>query len=429
MKDISSVISPLKSHIQQLLKTTSKKTSKIALLHFSAPPIIAGVESLMRSHAIQFKKRGYEVEIITGEGKAFENIPMKIIPLMSARNQTIKQIQQELSKGNIPSNFESTKKQLLVELKQNITADILIIHNVMTIPYNLALTCALSDYIEESDKKIVYWHHDHGWSNEIFKNFIIDKYPWNIVTKHSPKIHYVSISKTRSKDLVKYSGVKEKDITIIPNGLNVDKFLDLTPPVLKVMQEYNLLDGAINILMPIRIVEKKNIELAVKMLAELLKLTPARIIISGPIEKRDVHISDYFEKLIKLITDLKINDRIIMQMNFGTFLDDDSIRCLYRLCDLVFLSSFPEAEGFGFPIIEAEMSNKLVITSDINVFKEVNPIKGNFFGLYENPKEIAKKVLEIWSKDISSQAFKHSLLNYSLNKIFESKILPFLSSL
>ena len=41
----------------------------VALLHYSAPPIIGGVEQVMSAHARQFLQRGHAVTFIAGQGE------------------------------------------------------------------------------------------------------------------------------------------------------------------------------------------------------------------------------------------------------------------------------------------------------------------------------------------------------------------------
>ena len=74
---------------------------------------------------------------------------------------------------------------------------------------------------------------------------------------------------------------------------------------------------------------------------------------------------------------LKVNG-IKYENRFG--LTDDEIREEYKKCNIVsFISLF---EGFGMPIIEANKAGRAVITSNIQVLKEV----GQDSALYVNPE-------------------------------------------
>ena len=43
--------------------------TKTAILHYSAPPIVGGVESVIQAHAQVFLQAGYPVTVIAGRGE------------------------------------------------------------------------------------------------------------------------------------------------------------------------------------------------------------------------------------------------------------------------------------------------------------------------------------------------------------------------
>ena len=42
----------------------------IAILHYSCPPVIGGVEFIIEAHALEFARAGYPVRLIVGKGEA-----------------------------------------------------------------------------------------------------------------------------------------------------------------------------------------------------------------------------------------------------------------------------------------------------------------------------------------------------------------------
>lgn len=401
----------------------------ISLIHFSAPPTVAGVESTIRSHAFAFRKRGFSVEIITGEGKQFDNIPMTVIPLMNAKNKSIMKQKIYLEKGEIPPNFELIRKNILSELKNKIKSDIVIIYNILTIPFNLPLTAALAEYIQETNKKFVYWCFDHAWSNDMFKKYIRNEYPWNLLVLNIKKINYVASSKSRARELSRLSGINIKNIKVLPNGIDIDDFLDLSPLVMELKDKFNLLDGKLNIFMPVRITEKKNIDFAVMVLSKLYKSIPCRLIVSGPLETRDINIKNYYIRLNALISKLRLKKIVLLFHEQGIKCDRKSIQSMYKICDIVFLPSFPEGEGFGLPLYEASIYHKPVLASDINVFREFGRTKVEFFNLSDTPEQVAFKIMKMWKNAKTNKAFKDVICNYSWDSIFDRLIFPFMNIL
>ena len=55
---------------------------RIALVHYSAPPVVGGVESVLAHHARLMADAGHSVQIIAGRGAQFDaRIPFIGLPL------------------------------------------------------------------------------------------------------------------------------------------------------------------------------------------------------------------------------------------------------------------------------------------------------------------------------------------------------------
>ncbi len=51
----------------------SFEVMKIAIVHYTSWPVIGGVESVIRQHALLMSRHGHEVAIVCGEGGAFDH--------------------------------------------------------------------------------------------------------------------------------------------------------------------------------------------------------------------------------------------------------------------------------------------------------------------------------------------------------------------
>ncbi len=79
---------------------------KIALLHYSSPPIVGGVESVLAHHARLMAKAGHEVTIFAGRGKTFdERIPVRILPRLDSRHAEVLAVKRELDRGQVHARF------------------------------------------------------------------------------------------------------------------------------------------------------------------------------------------------------------------------------------------------------------------------------------------------------------------------------------
>jgi mannosylglucosylglycerate synthase len=81
---------------------------KISILHYSVPPIVGGVESVIAHHARLMSANGHAVNLIAARGEALdEKITMTKIPLADSRHERVLQIKKQLDKGEVPSGFET----------------------------------------------------------------------------------------------------------------------------------------------------------------------------------------------------------------------------------------------------------------------------------------------------------------------------------
>ncbi len=73
------------------------KQFKIALLHYTCPPIVGGVEEVIRQHATIFSHYNHIVKIFAGDGGvSTDEYDIEINPLLSSRNPRVLQIHKDL---------------------------------------------------------------------------------------------------------------------------------------------------------------------------------------------------------------------------------------------------------------------------------------------------------------------------------------------
>jgi len=132
----------------------------IAILHYSCPPVVGGVEEIVRQQASLFHRYQHAVKIIAGKGSQFtEDYAIEINPLLSSRNIEILNLQK-----NPVENYKQIKDvahKIYQYLESSLSNfDILIAHNVLTMNYNLPLTIALHEVATNNIIKLVSWNHD-----------------------------------------------------------------------------------------------------------------------------------------------------------------------------------------------------------------------------------------------------------------------------
>ena len=402
----------------------------IALLHYTCPPFVGGVEEIIRQQASLFHRFYHPVKIIAGNGGHFtDEYEIEINPLLSSRNSSILKLQR-----NANENFDKLElfsNKIYKYLKKTLeNIDILIAHNVLTMPYNLPLTLALHRLADT--KKIVSWNHDSPYFYESY-NPSFDSPPWDILKKYNDKIYYVTISDSRSKEFKKLYGIKE-DIPVIPNGIDPIRFFRLDRTTVRLIHENNLFSSDLILVQPSRLHPRKNIELSIEVLSSLHKKgLKARLLLTGAYDPHEKKNIEYYYKLRRLIKKLDLDEYVIIVAEYkfedGEKMTADriAIRDLYLISDILFLPSIQE--GFGIPIIEAGMIRLPVFCSSIPPFKNIGGNNVYYFNLDDPPDEIADKIIRIISTLKPQRLYKYVTNNLVWDNIYITMLKPLLEKI
>src|SRR5262249_30307898 len=132
-------------------------TTRIAILHYTSPPTVGGVESTIAYHARGLANAGYTVRIISGHGANFDSrVETWIDPLFNSTHPDILQLKKDLDKGQVTPDFWALVDTLRTELKAALTdCDVCIVHNVCTLHKNLPLTAALASNGARGDTRLI----------------------------------------------------------------------------------------------------------------------------------------------------------------------------------------------------------------------------------------------------------------------------------
>ncbi len=78
----------------------------VAIMHYAAPPVVGGVESVITSHARCIKKGGHSVRIIAGRGETIDACcPVEKLPLIDSRHPRILNAKAVLDAGTVRMIF------------------------------------------------------------------------------------------------------------------------------------------------------------------------------------------------------------------------------------------------------------------------------------------------------------------------------------
>jgi mannosylglucosylglycerate synthase len=414
------------------------KNRKTAILHYSAPPVIGGVEGVIQAHARVFDRVGFPLTVIAGRGhkKAFpESIEYLELPEIDSRHPGVLEITHQLKQGNIGLNFERWVERFVSTLEPVLHQfDNLIVHNIFSKQYNIPLTTALIRLLDERRiPNTIAWVHDIAWTSKNSRRDMHDGYPWDLLKTFRENLTYVTISRLRQQEMVNMYGCDPDDIEVIYNGVDSDHILNLTQEGQALIDRLDAYAADLLILMPVRVTRQKNVEYAIRVLAELKKhFSDPLVILSGP---PDPHVDEsvhYFHQLQKMRGEFGVENEFRFVYEAGPSQEEgyeiglDVVGDLYRISDMLLMPS--HSEGFGMPILEAGLAGIPVFSTHIPASDEIGEEDIHFIDLNRSPAETAQQIAEAIHSAPSSRFRRKVRQNYTWEAIFMNKIKPLLTS-
>ncbi len=401
---------------------------KVAFLHYSAPPVVGGVENVMASQAECLSNFGYEVEILCGRGEQWHpHIDVKTFPLLDSRNPQILELKRTLDGGQIPSLFEEVVDQIFIWLEKALAdTRLLIAHNVASQHKNLALTAALYRLVLSRKEKfsVILWHHDFAWTASQYTGELYSAYPWNLCKTAWEGVTHVVVSEARKQEMVRLTGIVQEKVYVIPAGINQKNLIGLTDDLYQFVNQYHFLSAEPFVLMPIRVTRRKNLEMALRIIAHLKHKFPrVKLVVTGPIGAHNPTNEQYLRELIELrrILDLE-NQAFFLAEYFPKGISEEWIGSFYRMADVLLLTS--KEEGFGIPVLEAGLSRLLMFCSDIAPLRALADGYANLFSLKDSPEVVAEKIIEKITNDPLYSFRAKVKKEFTWEAIYTHKIAP-----
>ena len=401
----------------------------IAILHYSVPPVVGGVESVIAHHARLMTADGHAVRLVAARGESLsEQILLTRIPLADSRHVRVLQAKAQLDCGTVTGDFESLRDDLIQELQTALSnTDILIAHNVCSLNKNLALTAALYQ-LHSSGRlpRLILWHHDLAWTTPRYLPELRAGYPWDLLRTDWGGVTHVVVSELRHTELARLMNPDAASVHVIPNGVDAERFYKLGTQTKRLLEQTKLLDADPILLLPVRVTPRKNIELALRTLAELKKqFSRAALVVTGPLGPHNHNNIKYLEMLTALRAQLDLQDSAhFLAEIVDSFLPDEVIADFYRVADALLLPS--REEGFGIPLIEAAFSHLPVFCSDIYPLRELGLDDVTYFSPDENPANVAGMLAAYFGSSPTARLSIRARSSFRWEVIYRAYIAPLL---
>ncbi len=395
-----------------------------------------GVTLETKKWAEVLKAYGYEVFFLAGElDKSFEGCRREEI--LHFKHPEIMEIQKHCfgRKTRPPEISDKVNKikeyikDVVGEFVRDCGIDLLIPENSLSIPMNIPLGLALTEFIAETNMPTIAHHHDFYWERE---RFLITSCPDYLSTAFPPFLNSIKNVVINTLALQQLTFRKGMPAVLIPNVYhyeNPPSPLDDYGKTLRTRLGFG--KGDIFVLQPTRVVPRKNIEKAIDLVAMLPLRRPALVISHSSGDEGDEYLERilwYAEKTgVEL---LFINDIIAEERDpqRGLYTLDDA----YKSADLV---TYPSGyEGFGNAFLEAVYFKKLIFLNRYSIYiADIEPlgfevvsfegfvtpaVAGKIVYYLENPEKIREAV---------EKNYKLALENFSY-RILEGRLIPLVRS-
>ncbi len=407
----------------------------ISILHYAAPPIVGGVESTIYHHSRFLSQAGYSVSIIAGKGETFSNqIPFLQIPEIDSRNPQVINVGRVLAEGKVSREFNELRDYLYEELIKVLeNSNILIVHNVITLHKNLALTAALQLISERRQPSIIAWCHDFAWQDQLYTPDLHPGYPWDVLKTPWPGIRYVAVSDHRRRRLAELLKIPNSRIDVIPPGIDAFEFFQLAPLTQEIVIQLDLMHAEPLILLPARITRRKNIEFGIKVIKSLkVEFPNTALVVTGPPGPHNPKNIEYLNSLIALRDELEVESNVHFLYEFrgeGKILEisDDIVADLYQLTDIVIFPS--HREGFGIPVLESGLARAPIFASDIPSVRESSNGLISLFDPNGSPQVVASDISNFLMSDQAYKLRKRVIKRFTWQSIIRNQIIPILEEI
>ncbi len=309
-------------------------------------------------------------------------------------------------------------KETLYTFVDRFDLSVLIIQNAITIPMNLPLGVAIAEFINETQIPCIAHHHDFYWERQRFMVNAVHDYLDAAFPCRHPSLQHAVINLAAQEDLAWRRGISS---ILIPNVLD---FENPPPPVdhyaSDVRAEIGIGPDEIMILQPTRIVPRKGIEHAIKLI-EMLGDPKYKLVISH--EAGDEGF-DYRNILSELAHAAGVDIRFIATRIGEVRQLDSEGKKIYTLWDLyphADLITYPSLyEGFGNAFLEALYFRVPVLINRYAIFaRDIEP-KG--FQLPVMDGFLTRKVVEEVRRLLEDPTHRQETVehNYEMAKRFFS---------
>jgi glycosyltransferase involved in cell wall biosynthesis len=309
-------------------------------------------------------------------------------------------------------------KQTLYDFVGYHNIDILIPQNVLAIPMHVPLGIALTEFLAETQMPAIAHHHDFYWERTRFSMGGVKDYLDMAFPPSLPHLHHIGINQAALEQLALRKGV---NATLMPNVFDFDNPPpEADPYTTDIRKEIGIGDDDFLILQPTRIVPRKGIEHAIKLVG-MLNDERYKLVISHDAGDEGL---DYKQQLEELARQEGVDLRFFAARIGEVRQVDHQGNKIYTLWDIykhADLMTYPSTyEGFGNALLEAIYFRVPVVINRYSIY--VQDIEPKGFSLIEMDGFITRQLLDEVRRVMEDKEHRKSIVdhNYKVARRFYS---------
>ena len=308
-------------------------------------------------------------------------------------------------------------KDHLYDFVKKFDIDLIIPQNALTIPLNIPLGIALTEFIAETHIRTIAHHHDFYWERDRFMVNAVSDYLRMAFPPVLPSIDHVVINSVADTQLSLRTGISGH---VMPNVMDFDN--PPPPPddyTSDVRQALDIEDDELFVLQPTRVVQRKGIEHAIELIHRLGR--KAKLIISHASGDEGYDYEQRLKEYSKLMNVNTIFVSDIINEERGTTADGQKIYTLEDIYPYADLVTYPSTfEGFGNAFLETLYFKKPIVVNTYSIYlKDIQP-KG--FKVIEIDGYVTDKAVEQTKQVLDNPEFCKEMVDhdYALAKKYFS---------
>jgi len=306
-------------------------------------------------------------------------------------------------------------KSALYDFYKKFKIDLIIPENALTIPLNIPLGNAITEFIAETGIPTIAHHHDFYWERDRFQINACQDYLDKSFPPDLPSIRHAVINSPASKQLSHRLGISNM---IIPNVYDfAEEPEDLKNFPCELKGKIGIKKNELFILQPTRVVPRKWIERSLEIVHSL-KLPNPKLVISHASGDEGY---DYYRRIMEYAKFMGVKiigiDNLIGGYH-GNGNKKYTIADVYKCADII---TYPSGyEGFGNAFLETIYFNKPIIVNRYSIY--IADIEPKGFDVITIDGVVTAKTVEKIKQVLADQEQREKMVkkNYELAKRFFS---------